>query len=163
MIHRHYQQIQGSQRPETPIDPESVRLRVIIPIAALNLPARQALAFAQGMTDPSAVTAVYVTDKPEEAAELRAEWERSPHGFARLVILESPYRELASPLLAYVDLEKETHSHDTLVVVLPEFVPEHWWEHLLHNQTALRLKAALLFHPGVIVASVPYHLATPAA
>ena len=54
---------------------------------------------------------------------------------------------------------QETHPTDTITVVLPEFVPGHWWEHLLHNQTALRLKAALLFHPGVIVANVPYHLA----
>jgi hypothetical protein len=162
-IHRHYARMRGAQRPETPIEPEAVHPRVIVPIAALTVPARQALAFAQGMTGARSVTAVYVTDSPDDAAELRAEWERSPHGAARLVIIESPYRELASPLLAYVDIEKETHPHDTLVVVLPEFVPEHWWEHLLHNQTALRLKAALLFHPGVIVVSVPYHLAAPAA
>ena len=57
-----------------------------------------------------------------------------------------------------MDLENETHPEDTIDLILPEFVPGRWWEHLLHNQTALRLKAALLFHPGVIVASVPYHL-----
>ena len=53
---------------------------------------------------------------------------------------------------------KETHPKDTITVVLPEFVPSHWWEHLLHNQTALRLKATLLFHPGVVVTNVPYHV-----
>ena len=78
---------------------------------------------------------------------------------ASLEIIESPFRSLAGPLLAYIDAVHETHPRDTLVVVLPEFVPGHWWEQLLHNQTALRLKAALLFQPGVIVANVPYHLA----
>jgi hypothetical protein len=78
---------------------------------------------------------------------------------ANLVAIESPYRSLAGPLLRYIDALHESHPEDTLVIVLPEYVPSHWWEHLLHNQTALRLKAALLFHPGVIVANVPYHLA----
>jgi hypothetical protein len=75
-----------------------------------------------------------------------------------LVIIESPYRSLAGPLLAYIDALQETHPADTVTVVLPEYVPNHWWEHLLHNQTALRLKAALLFHPGVVVTNVPYHV-----
>jgi len=89
----------------------------------------------------------------------RAEWVRSAHGMANVVIIESPYRSLAGPLLRYIDALHERHPDDTLVIVLPEFVPRRWWEHVLHNQTALRLKAALLYHPGVIVASVPYRLA----
>jgi len=64
---------------------------------------------------------------------------------------------LSRPLLAYISALKETYPDDT-VVVLPEFVPSRWWEQLLHNQTALRIKAALLFYPGVVVANVPYHL-----
>ena len=76
-----------------------------------------------------------------------------------LVIIESPFRSLAGPLLAYIDALKDVRPDDTLTVILPEFVPSHWWEHLLHNQTALRLKAALLFHPGIVVANVPYHMA----
>ena len=55
----------------------------------------------------------------------------------------------------------QTYPKDTITVVLPEYVPSHWWEHLLHNQTALRLKAALLFHPGVVVTNVPYHVTRP--
>ena len=78
--------------------------------------------------------------------------------------MESPFRSLGGPLLAYIDALKDTHPQDTITVVLPEFVPSHWWENLLHNQTALRLKAALLFHPGVVVTNVPYHMAVkPAA
>jgi hypothetical protein len=76
-----------------------------------------------------------------------------------LVIVESPFRSLTGPLLAYVDAVKDVYPTDTLTVVLPELVASHWWEHLLHNHTALRLKAALLFHPGIVVTNVPYHLA----
>ena len=96
---------------------------------------------------------------PVRLSASRRSGRESAHGMANLVIIESPYRSLAGPLLRYIDALHETHPDDTLVIVLPEFVPRHWWEHVLHNQTALRLKAALLFHPGVIVASVPYHLA----
>ena len=67
---------------------------------------------------------------------------------------------LMAPLLAYVDAMHEAHPSDVITVVLPEYVPGHWWEHLLHNQTALRIKGALLFRRGVITANVPYHLQT---
>ena len=100
-----------------------------------------------------------MTDDLEDAEQLRAEWEGQPHGGAHLVVIESPYRSLAGPLLRYLDALHAEHPDDTIMVVLPEYVPGHWWEHLLHNQTALRLKAALLFEPGVVVANVPYHIA----
>ncbi len=159
MIRQHYLRMQVAQAPETPLDPAEVRLRVIVPISGLNVPARQALAFARAMTSDQAVTAVHVTDEPASALELQTEWQESSQRAANLVVIESPYRSLAGPLLRYIDALHESHPSDTLVIVLPEYVPSHWWEHLLHNQTALRLKAALLFHPGVIVANVPYHLA----
>ncbi|HLH72298.1 MAG TPA: amino acid permease, partial [Chloroflexota bacterium] len=104
------------------------------------------------------VTGVHVTDDLEAAKELQREWEEKIDGNSQLVIIESPYRSLVGPLLAYLDTVHEHHPTDTIMVVLPEFVPSRWWEHLLHNQTALLLKAALLFRPGVIVASVPYHI-----
>lgn len=75
-----------------------------------------------------------------------------------LVIIESPYRSLVGPLLTYLDEIDKQRPDDTLTVVLPEYVPRHWWEQILHNQTALRIKAALLFRPGTVVISVPYHL-----
>jgi amino acid transporter len=159
-IRRHYDGFDSVERPETPVEPERIRPRVIVPIAALNIPARQALAFAQAIAGDAAVSAVHITDDINEAERLRDEWIRSPHANVELEIIESPYRSLAGPLLAYVDAVSEVHPENTLVVILPELVPGRWWEHLLHNQTALRLKAALLFHPGVIVASVPYHLST---
>ena len=76
----------------------------------------------------------------------------------RLVVIESPYRSLTPPLLAYVDALRDLHADAVITVVLPEFVPAHWWERALHNQTALRLKLALYSHRNVAVANVPYHL-----
>jgi len=75
-----------------------------------------------------------------------------------LVVLPSPYRELTRPLLKYIKrLERQEHD-DVITVVLPEFIPAKWWQHILHNQSSLLLKGALLFRQGVIVTSVPYHL-----
>jgi hypothetical protein len=85
------------------------------------------------------------------------QWEEWRCG-VQLTIIESPYRSLVGPLLAYIDAMHAQFPNKTLTVILPEMVPAHWWEQVLHNQTALRLKAALLFRPGVVVASVPYHL-----
>ena len=83
-------------------------------------------------------------------------------GGAELVVIESPYRALIGPLLAYLDVLQRHDPSRPVLVVLSEFVPRHWWENLLHNQTALRLKLRLFTRPNTIVADVPYHLA-PAA
>lgn len=157
-IHTHYVRLEGTRRAETPLLPEEILPRFVVPIAELNVPARQALAYARALApDDQHVIAVHVTDDAEEAAELQSQWYTWQPGI-QLVIIESPYRSLAGPLLAYIDALQETHPKDTITVVLPEYVPSHWWEHMLHNQTALRLKAALLFHPGVVVTNVPYHV-----
>jgi hypothetical protein len=145
-------------RAHTPTVPRDVTVRAIVPVAELDVRARQALAFARAIApDPGQVTAVHVTDAIEGSADLRQEWSRSGLG-VELVVIESPYRSLSGPLLAYVEAQQELHPRETITVVLPELVPGRWWEHLLHNQTALRLKAALLFRPGIVVANVPSHL-----
>ncbi|MBV8718395.1 MAG: APC family permease [Chloroflexi bacterium] len=159
-IHRHYLVLERARRAETPLLPEQVVVRAVVPVVDVGVQARQALAFARAIApDDKHVVAVHVTDDVASADTLQREWEEWAPGI-ELIIVESPYRSLAGPLLAYIDALKETHPNDTITVVLPEFVPSHWWEQLLHNQTALRLKAALLFHPGVVVANVPYHMAT---
>lgn len=79
-------------------------------------------------------------------------------GIPRLVVIESPYRSLVAPLISYVHAVREANPGATVTVMLPEFVPAHWWERILHNQTALRLKLALYSQRGVVVANVPYHL-----
>jgi amino acid transporter len=155
-IKSHYRLVASQINPETPLDFAQINLRVIVPIGSMNVPAQQALAFARAVT-PN-VTCVHVTDDMEEAQVLQREWEEKAAGIGQLVIIESPYRSLVGPLLAYLDSVREQNPYDTIMVVLPEFVPSRWWEHLLHNQTAFVLKAALLFRPGVIVADVPYHI-----
>jgi hypothetical protein len=160
-IHRHYQVLERARKAETPLLPEEVIVRSVVPIADTGIQARQALAFARAISaDDHHVVAVHVTDDAASAEQLRREWEEWEPGI-ELIIVESPFRSLAGPLLAYIDALKETYPKDTITVVLPEFVPSHWWENLLHNQTALRLKAALLFHPGIVVSNVPYHMGRP--
>jgi hypothetical protein len=106
----------------------------------------------------SDVTALFVTDDLSAATSLRRRWAQWDGGDTPLVVLESPYRSLTTPLLAYVDAQRAQHPRRTIMVVLGEFVPRHWWEWLLHGQSALRLKAALFFRPNVVVADVAYHL-----
>ena len=81
-----------------------------------------------------------------------------PHRGRSARPIDYPYRSLLRPLLAYIDTIHERHPEETLTVLLPEFVVAHWWEYFLHNQTAFRLKAALLFRPGIVVISIPQHL-----
>lgn len=131
-----------------------------MPLAALNRVVLQTLAYACSISP--AVTAVHIADDRAAIDALRADWERlgATHPFLRdveLVPIESPYRALTGPPLAYIDEVDARDPDDTLTIVLPEFVPARWWEQLLHGQTALRLKAALLFRPGTVVTSVPYH------
>jgi hypothetical protein len=96
---------------------------------------------------------------------VRSKWERlqkllAQEGETQLVVIESPYRSLTRPLLAYIDTVHELHPDETLTVILPEFVVAHWWEYPLHNQTAFRLKTALLARPGIVVTDIPQHLSS---
>lgn len=156
-IRRHYDHMARSTTPETPTEPAAIHLRVIVPIANLAVPARQALAYAQAIVSLEHIVAVHVAEDAESADKFRKSWQES-NLQVPLVIIESPFRSLTNPLLAYIDAVRDTHPGDTVTVILPEYVPRHWWEQLIHNQTAFRLKAALLFHPGIVVVDVPYHL-----
>ena len=88
---------------------------------------------------------------------LEEKWGRFGAGMP-LVVLRSPYRSLLGPLLDYLDHLQRRATDQLVTIVLPEFIPARWWQHLLHNQTALLIKGALLFRKGVIVTNVPYHL-----
>ena len=155
-VNTHYRAVVKQLSFRSDVRPTGTRPMVLVPVASINVVTQQALAFAQDIGNR--VVAVHVSADPAEAEALRAEWQKAI-GDVPLVIIESPYRLLLPPLLAYVDALRESHPSDGLVVMLPEFVPKHWWENILHNQTALRLKAALLYRPGVVVASFPFHLA----
>ena len=114
-----------------------------------------ALAFATSIS--ADVTAIHVSNDAEDLAQIRQEWERWG-GPVNLVILESPYRALMGPLMAYIDATDREDPSQPTTVVLPEFVPSHFWEYPLHNQTALRLKLRLFFRRNTVVVDVPYHL-----
>jgi amino acid transporter len=154
-INRHYAMAAGELAAQTPLKVEDIEHTVIVPIAAINRIARQTLAYARSIS-PN-VTAVFITDDEAEIEEMRQNWERI-NTEVPLVIIESPYRSIVGPLLSYLDEIERQRPEDTITVVLPEFIARHWWEQFLHNQTALRIKASLLFRPGIVVTSVPYHL-----
>ena len=104
------------------------------------------------------MTAVLVDVDPEETRKVVKKWEKWGDGI-RLVVLPSPYRSIIGPFLEYLDrLDAERHPQDMTTVVIPQFVPAKWWENLLHNQTALLLRMALLFRRGTVVTDVPFRL-----
>ena len=134
-----------------------IRHSVVVPISGLHRGVIAALEYAKSISHDNHVTAVYVDFEEDATAKLREKWERWGAD-VNLVVLPSPYRELTRPLLKYIKrIERQRHD-DVITVVLPEFIPAKWWQHILHNQSSLLLKGALLFKQGVIVTSVPYHL-----
>lgn len=160
-IQRHYLRFERDCTFDLPVHPTEIHHRLIVPIDKLNRAAVQSLAYARSISPH--VTAVHVVLDTDKADTLREDWQRWQHQLrdeesTHLLIIDSPYRSLIRPLLAYIDTIHERHPQDTLSVVLPEFVVAHWWQHFLHNQTALQLKAALLFRPGIVVVNLPQHL-----
>jgi amino acid transporter len=128
---------------------------IIVPVAKLNAVSERTLAYARTIAPKGEdVVAVHVSLGVDQSdlVERWKDWSEQ----ARLVCIESPYRSLVKPLLAYIDQARREAGDGMVTVVLPEFVPSHWYEHLLHNHAGLRLKAALLFRPNTVVASVPY-------
>jgi hypothetical protein len=127
---------------------------VIIPVDEINLAVLRTAAYARSIS--SNTTAVHIALNREEAEKLREQWELSVPDVP-FVIVDSPYRSLVQPLLAYIDAVNRTRPDHTVTVVLPEFVPRWPWERLLHNQLALRLKKALLTRPNTVIVEVPFH------
>jgi amino acid transporter len=155
-INRHYRTARARVQTETPITPGDVRPVAVVPIGDLNDVQLQTLALARRLADE--VVAVFISDDPEKINEIKRKWEVWGN-HVPLEIIESPYRSIVRPLLNYLDAVDAQNEGRTLMVVLPEMVYGRWWHQFLHNQTALRLKAALLFRPGTVVVNVPYHLA----
>ena len=134
------------------------RTHAIVLVSKIHKPTMRALAYARA-TRPSTLEAVSVAVDPQEAAQLQEEWDAREVPVP-LKILDSPYREITRPILEYVKSVRRRSPRDVVTVFLPEYVVGRWWEHLLHNQSALRLKTRLLFQPGVMVTSVPWQLAS---
>jgi hypothetical protein len=148
---------------DAPVRSKDIRHRFIVPIAELDRATIQSLAYARSISPR--VIAAHVALDPQDVETVRSRWERFQKQIpkdeeTKLVIIESPYRSLLRPLLAYIDTVQEVHPEDTLTVILPEFVVDHWWEHPLHNQTAFRMKTALLSRPSIVVTDIPQHLSS---
>ncbi|RKT03116.1 amino acid/polyamine/organocation transporter (APC superfamily) [Streptomyces sp. 3211.6] len=156
-VRRHYDQVAGQvavapgDRPRKP-----ARHHVVVLVANVHAPTLKALGYAQGLR-PDTLSALSVAADEQEAQRLRQAWAEIDPGMP-LKVLHSPYREVVAPVVAYLEEEAAAEGTDMLSVVIPEYVVGHWWEQPLHNQNALRLKARLLFTPGIAVIDVPYLL-----
>jgi len=157
-IGRHYERV----AVELQIDSSDVtlpsRVHSIVLVSKLHKPTMRAVAYARAAR-PSTLEGLTVDLDAEETAELTKRWDelRVP---IPLRVVDSPYREVVRPVVRFAKRRRNENPRDIVTVYIPEYVVGRWWEQLLHNQTALRLKARLLFVPGVLVVSVPYQLAS---
>jgi amino acid transporter len=159
MIRRHYDTV---SRETALVEGEDrtlpSRVRAVVLVSKLHKPTLRALAFAKAAR-PSTLEALTVSVDPEETERLVKRWEEADTGVP-LKVLASPYREVTNPIIDYVRNLRRESPRDAVTVYIPEYVVGHWWEQILHNQSALRLKGRLLFTPGVMVTSVPFHLSS---
>jgi hypothetical protein len=135
--------------------PKELRHTAVVPVAGMNKMVLGAIEYARSIARD--VIAVQVNVDGSDRDEMLAQW----HAWAPdvpLVVLDSPYRAIHRPLLRFIDEVEKWREDDVVTVVIPEFVAKRWWHQLLHNQTSLFLKGALLFKPRIIVTSVPHHL-----
>jgi amino acid transporter len=156
-IHRHYRELStGLSLTQYGAPPRVQRHRVILAVSGVHRGTLAALRYARTLSDD--VTAVHVSLDAEEADRLRSTWESWGDG-VRLVVLDSPYRLLLEPLLGYIEgVASQRQPNETLTIVVPQFVAVHRWHNVLHAQTAVFLRRALLFRPGIVITNVPYHL-----
>ena len=149
-------------RPDKVVPPPIREERVVVPIPGLDRATVQAINVGRSVSDD--IRAVFITDDPEDAARLREDFERQVPGVP-LVVVESPYRALAGPLLAYLDVLDMAWPPDKpepiTFVVIPEYVAKSWWERLLYNQSAKRLRSMLLGRPHTVIVNVPYRRDDP--
>ncbi len=155
-INRHYTRVSEELVPEEESILMPSRVHAVVLVSKVHKPTLRALAYARA-TRPDTLTALTVNVDDAETRALQAEWERLGLPVA-LTVVESPYREITRPVLDFVKRIRRETPRDVVTVFVPEYVVGHWWEHLLHNQSALRLKGRLLFSPGVMVTSVPWQL-----
>jgi amino acid transporter len=158
-IRKHYDRVaEEIAAPDEPTDDTARPSRVhsIVLVSKVHRPTLRAVAYAQLMRSDK-LEALSINVDPAETRALKKEWERRGINVP-LKILDSPYREVTRPVIDYVKRIRRESPRDAVSVIIPEYVVGHWYEHLLHNQSALRLKGRLLFTPGVMVTSVPYQL-----
>jgi hypothetical protein len=156
-IHRHYETVERAMRVEPGIKLPEIQHTVVVLVGPkVHIGVIQALAYAKSLR-PDFLHAVSVAYDADEANQIREQWARFDFDVP-LDVVDSPYREINEPLLGYLDEVDARWSSDVVTVVIPELVVRHWWQQLLHNQTALWLKVRLLFREGTVVTSVPSHV-----
>jgi amino acid transporter len=154
-IRSHYDSVARQLSLDGLEPPPPMGTTVLVLVGDLHRGVVQAIQYAQALS-PSA-KAVYVEADPERTRRLEERWGKWGLG-APLVVLTSPYRSLLGPLVDYIDHLRQQSPNHMVTLVLPEFIPARWWQQLLHNQTALLIKGAMLFRKNVVVTDVPYHL-----
>ncbi|MER5865140.1 APC family permease [Kitasatospora sp. NPDC002040] len=159
-IRRHYDAVAQELAVEDPAAESARPAKVhgIVLVSKVHRPTLRALGYAQAF-GPDTLEAVSVAVEPDSTAELVAQWAEFDLQVP-LKVLDSPYREITKPVVGYVRSVRRGSPRDAVAVFIPEYVVGHWWEHLLHNQSALWLKSRLLFTPGVMVISVPWQLSS---
>jgi hypothetical protein len=156
-IHGHYERVREEIMTVGEVETTlPARVHVLVLVSKIHKPTLRALAYARA-SRPTVLEAITVDVDHEDTLRLQEEWERQDIPVT-LKILASPYREITRPILDYVRELRRDNPQDLVTVFIPEYVVGHWWEQLLHNQSALRLKSRLLFTPGVMVTSVPWQL-----
>ncbi len=158
---RHYFELQTELTLSDFEKPRVARHTVIVPVPpTLTRVVLTAIEYSKSISKD--VIAVTVNTGEHKAETIQANWRKFVEDVP-LIVLDSPYRSVARPLLHFIGEIEDLRDDDKVTVVLPEFVPGRWWHNLLHNQTSLMLKGALLFRPGIVVTSVPHHLGEPRA
>ncbi|GAC1611349.1 MAG: APC family permease [Mycobacteriales bacterium] len=155
-IRQHYGRVAEELNPGEEMQAQPSRNHAIVLVSKVHLPTLRALAYAKA-TRPHDLTALSVVVNEEDTERLRQEWDARGLDVP-LTMISSPYREITRPILDYVANLRREGPRDVVTVFIPEYVVGKWWEQILHNQSALRLKGRLLFQPGVMVTSVPYQL-----
>jgi len=154
-IRRHYERVRAETAPRDTVTLPASNHAVVL-VSRLHQPTLQALAYARSI-HPASLEALTVQVDRDETAALERAW-REQDIDVPLVVLDSPYREITRPVVDYVKTYRRRSPRDVITVLIPEYVAGRWWQQLLHNQSALRIKSRLLFQPSVIVTSVPYQL-----
>ena len=157
VMHRHYNEVAHELSLEGFEGPPRFQHTVLVLVGDVHRGVVRAVQYARTLAPNAVVRAVYVETDPTRTARIEDRWGKWGLGVP-LVVLTSPYRSLLRPLLDYLDQIQARGDEQMVTIVLPEFLPRHWWQHVLHNQTALLVKGALLFRQNTVVADVPYLL-----
>ena len=155
-IHHHYRRLAQKLSLQHYHSTAIKRHRVVVLIAGVHRGSLAALTYARTLSED--VTSLHVSTDPVESQKIREKWEMYGEG-TRLVLLESPYRLLIEPVMNYIEqLLDKRMPNEIITVVVPQFVPKHWWENFLHSQTAMMLRMAFMFKPGLVIIEVPYQI-----